>query len=88
MLRRSLVNIGQRAQPGVTAARRDASSSTTTAAGATEIMGDKNKLKTMDDLGGPTFLTTLHWLFVKGYFKTTQQMQVSVCTYVFTYECS
>lgn len=84
MLRRSLVSIGRRAQrPGETATRRrDAASTTTT---ATEIMEDKTKLKTMDDLGGPTFLTTLHWLFVKGYFQTTQQMQVSVCVCMYMY---
>uniref|UniRef100_A0A3Q0QV11 Cytochrome P450 family 27 subfamily A member 3 n=1 Tax=Amphilophus citrinellus TaxID=61819 RepID=A0A3Q0QV11_AMPCI len=35
-----------------------------------------NKLKTMDDLGGPSFMTTLYWLFVKGYFQTTQQLQI------------
>uniref|UniRef100_A0A3Q3XN99 Uncharacterized protein n=1 Tax=Mola mola TaxID=94237 RepID=A0A3Q3XN99_MOLML len=32
--------------------------------------------RTVDDLGGPSFLTTLNWLFVKGYFMTTQQMQI------------
>lgn len=36
-----------------------------------------SKLKTMDDLGGPSFATTLYWLFIKGYFQTTQQMQAS-----------
>lgn len=46
------------------------------AASASTVMG-ANKLKTMDDLGGPSFTTTLYWLFVKGYFQTTQQMQVS-----------
>ncbi|XP_032423260.1 cytochrome P450 isoform X1 [Xiphophorus hellerii] len=35
-----------------------------------------SKLKTMDDLGGPSFATTLYWLFIKGYFQTTQQMQI------------
>ncbi|KAM3608172.1 uncharacterized protein V6R79_020422 [Siganus canaliculatus] len=49
--------------------RRDASSSTA-------AMGDSVKLKTMDELPGPSFMTTLHWLFVKGYFQTTQQMQI------------
>ncbi|XP_041858390.1 cytochrome P450 [Melanotaenia boesemani] len=39
------------------------------------VMG-VNKQKTMDDLGGPSFMTTLYWLFVKGHFKTTQQMQI------------
>ncbi|XP_068423152.1 cytochrome P450 [Clinocottus analis] len=33
-------------------------------------------LKTMDQLGGPSLLTTLNWLFVKGYFQTTQQLQI------------
>ncbi|KAM9709315.1 LOW QUALITY PROTEIN: cytochrome P450 [Menidia menidia] len=35
-----------------------------------------SKPKTMEDLGGPSLLTTLYWLFVKGYFQTTQQMQI------------
>lgn len=48
--------------------RRDASSAT--------VMGENVKLKSMEDLGGPSFMTTLNWLFVKGYFKTTQQLQV------------
>jgi len=30
----------------------------------------------MDDLDGPSFLTSLYWLFGKGYFQTTHQMQV------------
>lgn len=91
MLRKSLANIGLRVhrpqQEGIQRAaasyghirRRDASSSTaaTAASSSATIMGDNVKLKTMDDLGGPSFLTTLNWLFVKGYFKTTQQMQVS-----------
>ncbi|CAG08276.1 unnamed protein product [Tetraodon nigroviridis] len=33
--------------------------------------------KTIDDLGGPSFLTTLNWLFVKGFLPKMQQMQVS-----------
>uniref|UniRef100_A0A7N8WJN5 Cytochrome P450 family 27 subfamily A member 3 n=1 Tax=Mastacembelus armatus TaxID=205130 RepID=A0A7N8WJN5_9TELE len=49
--------------------RREAATSTT-------VMGHSNKLKSMDDLGGPSFITTLYWLFVKGYFQTTQQMQI------------
>nr|XP_020479652.1 sterol 26-hydroxylase, mitochondrial-like [Monopterus albus] len=51
--------------------RRDASTTT-----STTVMGDNSKLKPMDDLGGPSFMTTLYWLFVKGYFQTTQQMQI------------
>ena len=85
MLRKSLVNVGLRAsrpqyKHGIQRAtvnygntsHRDASSTTTTT-----MMGDNVKLKTMDELDGPSFLTTLHWLFVKGYFQTTQQLQVS-----------
>lgn len=34
------------------------------------------KPKTIDDLGGPSFLTSLYWLFGKGYFQITHQMQV------------
>ncbi|XP_047457955.1 cytochrome P450 [Mugil cephalus] len=54
--------------------RRDAASSTTTTT-TTTSMG-VNKLKTMDDLGGPSFLTTLNWLFVKGYFPKMHQIQI------------
>ncbi|XP_040913007.1 cytochrome P450 [Toxotes jaculatrix] len=55
--------------------RRDASTGTTTSTGTT-VMGASNKLKTMDELGGPSFMTTLYWLFVKGYFQTMQEMQI------------
>lgn len=87
MLTRSLVNVGLRLsrqqrdglQRAAAAAwlspplrgdicRRDTTSST--------VMGVKPR--TMEELGGPSFMTTLYWLFVKGYFQTTQQMQVSV----------
>ncbi|KAF3694582.1 Sterol 26-hydroxylase, mitochondrial [Channa argus] len=85
MLRRSLINVGshvnRRQQKRLQRSAafnnsnnngdvhgRDASSAT--------VMGAGNKQKTMDDLGGPTFMTTLYWLFVKGYFQTTQQMQI------------
>ena len=88
MLRKSLLNIGLRVSPQqhegihrVTAGlnpgnygnihRRDVSSTPAT------VMGDNVKIKTMDELGGPSFMTTLNWLFVKGYFQTTQQLQVS-----------
>lgn len=43
---------------------------------STLIGGDKQK--TMDDLDGPSFMTSLYWLFGKGYFQTTHQMQVKV----------
>ncbi|XP_061923361.1 sterol 26-hydroxylase, mitochondrial isoform X2 [Entelurus aequoreus] len=33
-------------------------------------------LKSMEELQGPSFLTTLYWLFGKRYFNTTQQMQI------------
>lgn len=91
MFSRSLVNVGVRASrlrhDGVRTAaadygqsrhrRRDLSSSSAAAAATTTTaMGDSAKLKTIDDLGGPGLLTSLHWLFVKGYFQTTQQMQI------------
>ncbi|XP_018552071.1 sterol 26-hydroxylase, mitochondrial [Lates calcarifer] len=86
MLRKYLINVGlrvnrqqhkgtQRETAGLNPAsygdihHRDTSTTTT-------VMGTNNKLKTMDDLGGPSFMTTLYWLFVKGYFQTTQQMQI------------
>ncbi|XP_072253665.1 cytochrome P450 [Leuresthes tenuis] len=85
MLRKSLVSVGLRVNrqqrkgieslaAGLSQARhgdvrlRQSSSSST-------VMG-VNKQKTMEDLGGPTFTTTLYWLFVKGYFQVTQQMQI------------
>ncbi|XP_005953329.3 sterol 26-hydroxylase, mitochondrial [Haplochromis burtoni] len=85
MLGRSLMNVGlrlkcqrlkwiQRVTAGLNPAnygdtlRREAASTST-------VMG-VNKIKTMDDLGGPSFMTTLYWLFIKGYFQTTQQMQI------------
>ncbi|CAJ1079141.1 cytochrome P450 [Xyrichtys novacula] len=43
---------------------------------STAVMGDNVKPKTMDDLGGPGFLSTLNWLFVKGYLKKSQLMQI------------
>lgn len=90
MLRKCLVNVGllaprphrQRLLAAAACCRVSTSNTTAaataTAATAAEITEDKTKLKTMADLGGPSLLTTLHWLFVKGYFKTTQQMQVSL----------
>ncbi|GAA6225228.1 sterol 26-hydroxylase, mitochondrial-like isoform X1 [Lates japonicus] len=86
MLRKYLINVGlrvnrqqhkgtQRETAGLIPAsygdihHRDTSTTTT-------VMGANNKLKTMNDLGGPSFMTTLYWLFVKGYFQTTQQMQI------------
>ncbi|KTF76289.1 hypothetical protein cypCar_00038784 [Cyprinus carpio] len=40
------------------------------------LIGGDDKQKTMDDLNGPSFLTSLYWLFGKGYFQTTHQMQI------------
>ncbi|XP_059198696.1 sterol 26-hydroxylase, mitochondrial [Centropristis striata] len=54
---------------------RDASTTTATANTAA-VMGDSVKLKPMHELGGPSFLTTLNWLFVKGYLKIGQDMQI------------
>ncbi|XP_069576920.1 cytochrome P450 isoform X1 [Brachyistius frenatus] len=89
MLRKCLINVGlranrqrqqqqreglQRVAAGLTPGRhggihrRDAASTST-------VMGD-SKLKTMEELGGPSFMTTLYWLFVKGYFQTSQQLQI------------
>uniref|UniRef100_A0A665WNG1 Sterol 26-hydroxylase, mitochondrial-like n=1 Tax=Echeneis naucrates TaxID=173247 RepID=A0A665WNG1_ECHNA len=45
-------------------------------ASSTSAVGCDGKLKTMDDLGGPNFTTSLYWLFFKGYFQKTQQLQV------------
>ncbi|XP_075968343.1 cytochrome P450 [Anarhichas minor] len=72
MLRRTAVSVGLRLTAGPSPGRygdRHASSSTT-------VMRPSSPLKTMEQLGGPSFLTTLNWLFVKGYFETTQQLQI------------
>ncbi|KAL3055938.1 hypothetical protein OYC64_018609 [Pagothenia borchgrevinki] len=87
MLRTSLMTLGlrvnrqqhagiQTAKAGLNAGnhagihRRDAATTTTT------VINDSVKQKTMDDLGGPSLMSTLNWLFVKGYFKKAQQMQI------------
>lgn len=54
--------------PRVDMPRRSASTST--------VMDGTKRQKTIDDLDGPTFLTTLYWLFGKGYFKQAQQLQI------------
>ncbi|XP_077392176.1 cytochrome P450 [Festucalex cinctus] len=58
------------AEPGDPARRH--SSSTCTGA----VSDGVGRVKSMDELGGPSFFSTLYWLFVKGYFQTTQQMQI------------
>lgn len=40
------------------------------------IVDNTKQLKTIDDLTGPTVINTLYWLFVKGYFKHAQQLQI------------
>ncbi|XP_068103500.1 sterol 26-hydroxylase, mitochondrial-like [Hyperolius riggenbachi] len=42
------------------------------AAGVTE--GDKGKLKTLEDLPGPSLLTNLYWLFIRGYGLRSQEL--------------
>ncbi|KAL0963999.1 hypothetical protein UPYG_G00316290 [Umbra pygmaea] len=54
--------------PGVGDRHREISSNAT-------VVGD-NKQKTINDLDGPSFMTSLYWLFGKGYFQTTHQMQI------------
>ncbi|XP_037646009.1 cytochrome P450 [Sebastes umbrosus] len=63
---------GDRIHRRVASTSRTSSSST----GTGTVMSDTVRQKTMEDLGGPSFLTTLNWLFVKGYFQTSQQMQI------------
>ncbi|XP_068185618.1 cytochrome P450 [Antennarius striatus] len=81
MLRRSVVNFGlgvKRPKCGVRSAavgpgaprHRDASSVTAA------VMDDTVKRKTINDLGGPSLLTSLRWLFIKGYYNKMQQMQI------------
>ncbi|XP_028991589.1 sterol 26-hydroxylase, mitochondrial [Betta splendens] len=57
---------------GLAGSRGDASTSTS----SSTVVGAENQLKTMDDLGGPSFMATLYWLFIKGHFKTAHQMQI------------
>ncbi|XP_070693994.1 cytochrome P450 [Pempheris klunzingeri] len=51
-------------------------SAVSTAGTSTTVMGGDVKLKTVEELHGPSFLTSLHWMFIKGYFQTTQQLQI------------
>lgn len=65
--------------PALTAGdRRHGASSSAAVLNGSKVkpMDDGNKLKTMDDLDGPSFMTSLYWLFGKGYFQTTHQMQI------------
>ncbi|KAK7882673.1 hypothetical protein WMY93_028847 [Mugilogobius chulae] len=48
----------------------------TSTAASTTVLENSSKLKTVDDLTGPSFMTTLNWLFVKGYFQHAHQLQV------------
>ncbi|KAF7215357.1 cytochrome P450 [Nothobranchius furzeri] len=85
MLRRSLVNVGLRLnrqqqhkagiQGAAAAGLSPGPSLTRHATSGSSVVGI-SKPKTMDELGGPSFATTLYWLFIKGYFQTTQQMQI------------
>ncbi|XP_069389495.1 cytochrome P450 [Paralichthys olivaceus] len=87
MLRRTLTSVGlrlnrpRRAEIRTLTAglspdslRRYASSSA--ASSSSSVVGAANKLKTMDELHGPSLWSNLYWLFVKGYFDTTQQLQI------------
>uniref|UniRef100_G3PNM9 Uncharacterized protein n=2 Tax=Gasterosteus aculeatus aculeatus TaxID=481459 RepID=G3PNM9_GASAC len=82
MLSRSTASLGLRLQRNATRSLlaalspgphggRHASAST-----SSTVTAHSSPLKTMEQLGGPGLLTTLNWLFVKGYFQTTQQMQI------------
>ncbi|XP_077947116.1 cytochrome P450 [Gasterosteus aculeatus] len=82
MLSRSTASLGLRLQRNATRSLlaalspgphggRHASTST-----SSTVTAHSSPLKTMEQLGGPGLLTTLNWLFVKGYFQTTQQMQI------------
>lgn len=58
------------ARPGASAAvsaRRNLNAQAATEAG---------RLKTIDDLPGPSMSTTLYWLFVKGYADKSHLLQV------------
>ncbi|XP_072542233.1 cytochrome P450 [Salminus brasiliensis] len=62
--------VGLKCGPSVLASVRERRRSSS----STVVNGDK--IKTMEDLGGPSFLTSLYWLFGKGYFQITHQMQI------------
>ena len=78
MLRKSAVSVGLQAsrQRHAWVARSSAALSAARRGSASSVAA-VGKLKTVDELGGPSLVTSLYWLFLKGYFKTTQQMQVS-----------
>ncbi|XP_028250015.1 cytochrome P450 [Parambassis ranga] len=86
MLKKSLMNLWlrasrqqhagiQRVTAGLNQVHRGDVRPRRDAASTSAVMG-ASKQKTMEDLAGPTFMTTLYWLFVKGYFQTTQQLQI------------
>ncbi|XP_028291175.1 cytochrome P450 isoform X2 [Gouania willdenowi] len=83
MLRRSLLNVGLRTKQHAGTQSAAAGQSAqfprrqqrSRPVSSNTAMGD-HKPKSMEELGGPSFMTTLYWLFVKGYFQTTQQMQI------------
>lgn len=49
------------------------------ASSSTQAVASRGRLKAMDELPGPSFLTSLYWLFGKGYFQKAHQMQVRPC---------
>ncbi|CAN9498485.1 unnamed protein product [Ophioblennius macclurei] len=66
-----------RAAPAAAAAAASTSTSTSSSsAGGGALLSGAERQKTIEDLHGPSLSTTLYWLFVKGYFNTTQQMQI------------
>ncbi|CAL1581483.1 unnamed protein product [Knipowitschia caucasica] len=56
--------------------KHHASTATSTSTGSSSVVENRPKLKTLEDLHGPSFMNTLYWLFVKGYFQHAHQLQV------------
>ncbi|XP_068102144.1 sterol 26-hydroxylase, mitochondrial-like [Hyperolius riggenbachi] len=48
----------------------------TGAAAAGVAEEDKKKLKTLEDLPGPSLLTNLYWIFIRGYLLRSQELQI------------
>ncbi|XP_048834869.1 cytochrome P450 [Brienomyrus brachyistius] len=46
------------------------------ASSTTQAVASRGRLKVIDELSGPSFPTSLYWLFGKGFFRKTHQMQI------------
>ncbi|XP_051786291.1 LOW QUALITY PROTEIN: sterol 26-hydroxylase, mitochondrial [Erpetoichthys calabaricus] len=52
-----------------------ASTSSSSAATST-VLSDRTSFKSIEELNGPSFPTSLYWFFIKGYFDKVHQLQI------------